>query len=138
SICATNRSRGARWSPCPVGWTRPWLRRWLSMPATTSSESRSSSGRIRMGIPHVTLDLREEFRREVVDDFVRAHEAGDTPNPCVRCNGLVRFSEMLELATALNADRLATGHYARIDRDDRGPLIVAAVDERKDQTYMLA
>jgi tRNA-specific 2-thiouridylase len=92
----------------------------------------------RMGIPHITLDLREEFRREVVDDFVRAHEAGDTPNPCVRCNGLVRFGEMLTLADALGADRLATGHYARIDRDERGPLLVAAVDERKDQTYMLA
>jgi tRNA-specific 2-thiouridylase len=92
----------------------------------------------RMGIPHITLDLREEFKREVVDDFVAGYEAGQTPNPCVRCNGLVRFGEMLELATALGADRLATGHYARIDRDERGPLLVAAVDERKDQTYMLA
>ena len=91
-----------------------------------------------MGIPHITLDLREEFKREVVDDFVRAHEAGDTPNPCVRCNGIVRFSEMLELATALGADRLATGHYARIDHDETGPLLVAAMDDRKDQTYMLA
>jgi len=45
----------------------------------------------RMGIPHITLDLREEFRREVVDDFVAEYEAGRTPNPCVRCNGLVRF-----------------------------------------------
>ena len=92
----------------------------------------------RMGIPHITLDLREEFRREVVDDFVSEYEAGRTPNPCVRCNGLVRFGEMLALADALGADRLATGHYARIDRDDTGPLLVAAVDERKDQTYMLA
>ncbi|HEX6712891.1 MAG TPA: tRNA 2-thiouridine(34) synthase MnmA, partial [Thermoleophilaceae bacterium] len=92
----------------------------------------------RMGIPHITLDLREEFKREVVDDFVASHEAGDTPNPCVRCNGLVRFGEMLRLAEALRADRLATGHYARIDRDDTGPLLVAAVDAHKDQTYMLA
>jgi tRNA-specific 2-thiouridylase len=91
-----------------------------------------------MGIPHITLDLREEFKREVVDDFVREYEVGRTPNPCVRCNGLVRFGEMLELADALGADRLATGHYARVDRDDMGPLLVAAVDPRKDQTYMLA
>jgi tRNA-specific 2-thiouridylase len=91
-----------------------------------------------MGIPHITLDLREEFKREVVDDFVAEHEAGRTPNPCVRCNGLVRFGEMLQLAEALHADRLATGHYARIDRDETGPLLVAAVDDRKDQTYMLA
>jgi tRNA-specific 2-thiouridylase len=92
----------------------------------------------RMGIPHITLDLREEFKREVVDDFVAAHEAGDTPNPCVRCNGLVRFGEMLELAEALKADRLATGHYARIESDHHGPLLAAAADHRKDQTYMLA
>src|SRR3954454_16852300 len=92
----------------------------------------------RMGIPHITLDLREEFKRQVVDDFVAEYEAGRTPNPCVRCNGLVRFGEMLELADALGADRLATGHYARIASDDRGPLLAAAEDPKKDQTYMLA
>src|SRR3954454_2616885 len=92
----------------------------------------------RMGIPHITLDLRDEFRRQVVDDFVAEYESGRTPNPCVRCNGLVRFDEMLVLADALGADRLATGHYARIDRDSTGPLLVAAVDSNKDQTYMLA
>src|SRR5690349_3652823 len=92
----------------------------------------------RMGIPHITLDLRDEFRRQVVDDFVTEYEAGRTPNPCVRCNGLVRFGEMLNLAEALGADRLATGHYARIASDSTGPLLVAAVDERKDQAYMLA
>jgi tRNA-specific 2-thiouridylase len=92
----------------------------------------------RMGIPHVTLDLRDEFRREVVDDFVAEHEAGRTPNPCVRCNGLVRFGEMLDLADALDADRLATGHYARIARDDEGPLLQNGIDPKKDQAYMLA
>jgi tRNA-uridine 2-sulfurtransferase len=92
----------------------------------------------RMGIPHITLDLRDEFRRDVVDDFVAEYEAGRTPNPCVRCNGLVRFGEMLQLADALNADRLATGHYARIEWDADGPLLAAGLDPRKDQTYMLA
>jgi tRNA-specific 2-thiouridylase len=91
-----------------------------------------------MGIPHITLDLREEFKREVVDDFVAEYEAGRTPNPCVRCNGLVRFGEMLELADGLGADRLATGHYARIVADEAGPLLAAGADESKDQTYMLA
>jgi tRNA-uridine 2-sulfurtransferase len=92
----------------------------------------------RMGIPHITLDLREEFKREVVDDFVAEHEAGRTPNPCVRCNGLVRFGEMLELADALGADRLATGHYARIEHDEHGPLLRNGLDPKKDQAYMLA
>ena len=92
----------------------------------------------RMGIPHLTLDLRERFRAEVVDHFLDGYAAGRTPNPCVRCNGEVRFDAMLELADALGAARLATGHYARIARDEHGPLVRAATDPAKDQSYMLA
>ena len=92
----------------------------------------------RMGIPHLTLDVRGPFRETVVRNFVADHGAGRTPNPCVRCNGQVRFDAMLELADALGAGQLATGHYARIDRDERGPLLRGAVDSRKDQTYMLS
>ena len=92
----------------------------------------------RMGIPHITLDLRERFRAEVVDHFLDGYAAGRTPNPCVRCNGEVRFDAMLELAEALGAARLATGHYARIARDEHGPLVRAATDPAKDQSYMLA
>jgi tRNA-uridine 2-sulfurtransferase len=91
-----------------------------------------------MGVPHVTLDLRERFRAEVVDQFLDGYAGGQTPNPCVRCNGYVRFDAMLELAGALGAARLATGHYARITRDEDGPLVRVAVDPRKDQSYMLA
>jgi tRNA-uridine 2-sulfurtransferase len=91
-----------------------------------------------MGLPHLTLDLRERFRAEVVDGFVAGYAAGRTPNPCVRCNGEVRFDAMLALADTLGAARLATGHYARIARDAGGPLVRAAADERKDQSYMLA
>ena len=92
----------------------------------------------RMGIPHVTLDLRERFRAEVVDRFLDGYAAGLTPNPCVRCNGEVRFDAMLDLAGTLGAARLATGHYARVARDEHGALVRAAVDPRKDQSYMLA
>jgi tRNA-specific 2-thiouridylase len=92
----------------------------------------------RMGLPHVTLDVRAGFRAQVVDDFLDELGAGRTPNPCVRCNGHVRFDAMLELAGALGAARLATGHYARIESDDRGPLIRTAADPAKDQAYMLA
>src|SRR5256714_11896439 len=92
----------------------------------------------RVGLPHVTLDLRDAFKQEVVDNFVEEHAQARTPNPCVRCNGLVRFDRMLELASRLGAVRLATGHYARIERDRSGPLLSAAADPRKDQTYMLA
>ena len=92
----------------------------------------------RMGVPHITLDLRERFRAEVVDGFLDGYAAGRTPNPCVRCNGEVRFDAMLELAGALGAARLATGHYARVARDEHGPLVRAAADPKKDQSYMLA
>src|SRR5256714_14256078 len=66
-----------------------------------------------MGIPHLTLDVRDGCRADVVDDFVSEYAAGRTPNPCVRCNGLVRFDAMLALAGALGAARLPTGHFAR-------------------------
>src|SRR5918992_662970 len=92
----------------------------------------------RMGVPHITLDLRDQFRAEVVEHFLDGYAAGRTPNPCVRCNGQVRFDAMLDLAAALGAGRLATGHYARIERDEHGPLVRAAADPRKDQSYMLA
>jgi tRNA-specific 2-thiouridylase len=91
-----------------------------------------------MGIPHLTLDVRDGFRGAVVDDYIAEHAAGRTPNPCVRCNGVVRFDAMLELAQALGAVRLATGHYARVAYDDSGPLVRAAVDLNKDQAYVLA
>ncbi len=91
-----------------------------------------------MGVPHVTLDLRERFRAAVVDRFVEGYARGETPNPCVRCNGEVRFDAMVALADSLGAARLATGHYARIARDADGPLLREGADPRKDQSYMLA
>jgi tRNA-specific 2-thiouridylase len=92
----------------------------------------------RMGIPHFTLDLRDRFRGDVVDDFLAGYASGGTPNPCVRCNGLVRFDSMVELADRLGAAKLTTGHYARIEQDPEGPLIRAGADPRKDQSYVLA
>jgi tRNA-specific 2-thiouridylase len=92
----------------------------------------------RLGIPHVTLDLREEFRRAVVEPFVRGYARGETPNPCTRCNGGFRFAELLAFARRAGADRLATGHYARV-REHGGRLLLArAADQAKDQSYMLA
>jgi tRNA-specific 2-thiouridylase len=91
-----------------------------------------------LGIPHFTLDLEEEFRRRVVDRFVSGYAEGRTPNPCVLCNGEVRLGAMIDLAERLGADRLLTGHYARIVEDGEGRLLAAGADEAKDQSYMLA
>lgn len=90
------------------------------------------------GIPHVTLDLRDEFRRAVVQPFVRGYARGETPNPCTTCNGGFRFAELLAFARRAGAARLATGHYARIVEREGRRLIAKAVDAEKDQSYMLA
>jgi tRNA-uridine 2-sulfurtransferase len=92
----------------------------------------------KLGIPHVTLDLRDQFRRSVVHPFVDGYARGETPNPCIRCNGSFRFGELLAFASRAGASRLATGHYARIIERDGRRLLARAVDSEKDQTYMLA
>jgi tRNA-specific 2-thiouridylase len=89
-------------------------------------------------VPHVTLDLEEDFRRRVVGSYLSGHADGATPNPCIVCNGEVRLAAMADLAERLGAERLVTGHYARIVADEKGPLLAAASDPAKDQSYMLA
>jgi tRNA-specific 2-thiouridylase len=91
-----------------------------------------------LGLPHVTLDLREEFRRAVVTSFVREYVRGETPNPCIRCNGSFRFAELLAFARRAGAARLATGHYARVAEHRDRLLLGRAADADKDQSYMLA
>jgi tRNA-uridine 2-sulfurtransferase len=106
--------------------------------ATAVAQARSLAHS--MGLAHFTIDLRDEFRAGVVEPFIAGYAAGETPNPCVGCNGHVRLDAMLALATRLGCARLATGHYARLIEagDGRGPLLRAAADPAKDQTYMLA
>ncbi len=91
-----------------------------------------------LGLPHVTLDLREEFRAEVVSPFVDGYRDGDTPNPCTRCNGAFRFDALLEFASRAGAETLWTGHYARIVERDGMRLLARGRDPEKDQSYMLA
>jgi tRNA-uridine 2-sulfurtransferase len=91
-----------------------------------------------LGLPHVTLDLREEFRRAIVAPFIRGYARGETPNPCIACNGSFRFAELLAFAERAGAARLGTGHYARIVRRGDRHLLARAADETKDQSYMLA
>ena len=91
-----------------------------------------------LGLPHVTLDLRDEFRRAVVDPFVRGYARGETPNPCGRCNGSFRFDELLAFTERAGAAKLWTGHYARIVERDGLRLLARAADPQKDQSYMLA
>jgi len=89
------------------------------------------------GMPHYTLRMDEEFRQKVVEPFVDDYLAGRTPSPCVRCNTWIKFDLLLERARRFGAERVATGHYARILPGADGPELHAAVDAAKDQSYYL-
>jgi tRNA-uridine 2-sulfurtransferase len=91
-----------------------------------------------LGLPHVTLDAREDFLRAIVEPFVRGYERGETPNPCISCNGFFRFGRLLAFAKQAGAGRLVTGHYARVVRHRGRMLLARGVDADKDQSYMLA
>jgi len=90
-----------------------------------------------LGIPFHVVDAREAFQRDVVDYFIAEYAAGRTPNPCVRCNQLIRFGLLMERALELGADALATGHYARIREVDGTYQLLRGRDRDKDQSYFL-
>jgi tRNA-specific 2-thiouridylase len=122
------------------------LRLWLDPAGPTSERACCSPDAVvraretchALGLPHVTLDLREAFRATVVDSFVEGYATGTTPNPCMRCNGHFRFRELVEFAHRAGADVLWTGHYARIVERAGKRLVARAADPAKDQSYMLA
>ena len=91
-----------------------------------------------MDIPYRVLDFTEEFKKFVIDDFVRAYESGLTPNPCIECNRHMKFDLLLEYALENGFDCLVTGHYARVGRGADGRyLLKKALDPSKDQSYVL-
>ncbi len=132
-----------RAAPNAVGVT---LRLWLDPQGPSSERACCSPDAViaaretchSLALPHVTLDLREEFLGAVVRPFVDSYAAGLTPNPCSGCNGSFRFAELLAFAERAGAAVLWTGHYARIVERDGIRLIARGVDAAKDQSYMLA
>ncbi|HEY8072828.1 MAG TPA: tRNA 2-thiouridine(34) synthase MnmA, partial [Labilithrix sp.] len=91
-----------------------------------------------LGFPHFTFDRRELFARTVVAPFVEAYLAGETPAPCSACNRGVKIAELAALADRLGAEKIATGHYARVGRDASGaPFLREGKDRNKDQSYFL-
>jgi tRNA-uridine 2-sulfurtransferase len=93
----------------------------------------------RIGIRHMVVSTEEIFGREVYDNFIGEYANGRTPNPCVRCNSIVRFDTLIEWANRLGFDLVATGHYARVFRADSGRHYVArSTHTDKDQSYFLS
>ncbi|MDR1307310.1 MAG: tRNA 2-thiouridine(34) synthase MnmA [Treponema sp.] len=105
----------------------------------------------KLGIPHYVMNYTEDFTRYVIEPFIASYERGETPNPCVECNRRLKFSLLLRRALELEAEILATGHYARIEWSGSGPagkpagsgdprgrwLLKKGADEKKDQSYVL-
>ncbi|HTI24729.1 MAG TPA: tRNA 2-thiouridine(34) synthase MnmA [Kutzneria sp.] len=91
-----------------------------------------------LGIPFYVWDFAERFTEDVIEDFVAEYAAGRTPNPCLRCNEKIKFEALLDKAIALGFDAVCTGHYAQLSTVDGHPELRRAVDEGKDQSYVLA
>ena len=109
----------------------------LVMHEYTETELALSSGR-ELGIPVRVVDVKDAFYRDVVPNFISEYKNGRTPNPCIICNGAVKFKYLLEYALANGFEAIATGHYARIARTNEGKNAIArAADGKKDQSYML-
>ncbi|MBF0461951.1 MAG: tRNA 2-thiouridine(34) synthase MnmA [Magnetococcales bacterium] len=90
-----------------------------------------------LGIPFFVVDLEAEFRAAVVADFVTTYAAGQTPNPCIRCNQILKFEHLLRKSHELQAEFLATGHYALRTEGPSGPQLWRGQDRQKDQSYFL-
>ena len=105
--------------------------------AEDSDDAKQSADKI--GIPFTVLDLSEDFKNKVINNFVDVYVSGGTPNPCVVCNKYLKFDKMLERAVEQGFDYIATGHYAIIDFDSKSGryLLKKGLDETKDQSYVL-
>jgi len=90
-----------------------------------------------LGVPHYVFNLSDDFTRHVVEPYVDAYRAGRTPNPCIECNRTMKFGRLLERASQLGYDHVATGHHARVVSTPDGPRVARGRDAAKDQSYVL-
>ena len=93
----------------------------------------------RLGMDYYVLNFKEDFASCVIERFVAAYEAGDTPNPCIDCNRYMKFERLYRRARELDCDTIVTGHYARIEQGENGRyLLKKSKNTAKDQSYVLA
>tara|TARA_B100000427_G_scaffold121286_1_gene101038 strand:- start:180 stop:1256 length:1077 start_codon:yes stop_codon:yes gene_type:complete len=91
----------------------------------------------RLGVKHYTINFMDLFKKHVIDDFASQYMSGKTPNPCVKCNSIIKWDALMNFASEIGFEYIATGHYAQIDQKDGEYLIKKGVDKTKDQSYML-
>ena len=91
----------------------------------------------KLGMPYYVFNFTDDFKEKVIDDFIKCYFCGKTPNPCIECNRTMKFGKLYERAKLIGRDYIVTGHYARIEKTDGGYLLKKAVDESKDQSYVL-
>ena len=91
----------------------------------------------RLGMDYFVFNFSDDFREKVIDKFVASYLSGRTPNPCIDCNRYMKFDKLFDRADVLGCDKIATGHYARIDFADGRYRLKKALDETKDQSYVL-
>ena len=91
----------------------------------------------KIGIPYHVFNFSDGFREKVIEKFVRSYESGETPNPCIDCNRYMKFDKLYERVRILGCEYIVTGHYARIEYDGERYVLKKALDETKDQSYVL-
>lgn len=91
----------------------------------------------KLGIPYYVFNFKDGFRETVINKFIKAYETGKTPNPCIDCNRYMKFDKLYQRAQILGCEYVVTGHYARIEFDGKKYLLKKAIDETKDQSYVL-
>ena len=128
AVCALLKNSGydvggATMRLCPDGCEDP------SLDAKKAAE--------KLGVPFHLFDMRDEFRKNVISDFIETYKKGETPNPCIVCNKTMKFGLFLDRAIELGYDKIATGHYAKIKEENGRYLLYKSDDERKDQSYVL-
>lgn len=117
-------------------WHEPSAGNWDRC-CSSEAEKRAKMVATRLKIPFFVLDFKKEFKKKVVDYFLKECKAGLTPNPCITCNKEIKFGLLFKKAVSLKADYIATGHYVKIARINSGFKIFRAKDRQKDQSYFL-
>jgi tRNA-uridine 2-sulfurtransferase len=104
---------------------------------STDTIARAQKAASYLSIPHYVMDLREDFERHVIERFINEYKTGTTPNPCILCNKHIKFSAFARKALSMGADRIATGHYARVEENNGAYCLKKGIDGAKDQSYFL-